>query len=472
MSTTTKLASSPSKAAHVIVVGSGSAGLSAASQLVDRGVAVHLLERSAKTGGNSIKASSGINGAGTKFQSVPDTSFYDDTVRSAGAALASAARQEPRQKLIETLTNSSKSAVYWLVDDKGVDLSRVAQLGAHSVPRTHRGSGQTPPGAAIITTLMNSLKSNPLFRVDTGCLVTKVLQSENEVVGVEYTSEGETKADQGPVIFASGGFAGDANGMLAQYRPDLAGFPSTNEAREGSQKLLTNVGAQLLDMDLVQVHPTSFVDPKDALNPAKFLAGELLRGEGGILLLNGKRFVNEMESRKYVTNVIVGTPQVDASPRQWDVQLVLDEDTHKRVADHVGFYVWKGLMHKTTVAELGPSALSSLQEYAEIATGRTPDPFGRKSFGHWSLSDVKPDSVIYTGRVTPATHFTMGGVTINEHSEVLNAEAKPIKGLWAAGEISGGIHGDNRLGGSSLLECVVFGRIAGDQAAEYLSRQA
>lgn len=259
--------------------------------------------------------------------------------------------------------------------------------------------------------------------------------------------------------------------MLAQYRPDLAGFPSTNEPRKGSQSLLTSRGAQLLDMELVQIHPTSFVDPKDPFNPLRFLAGELLRGEGGILLLNGKRFVNEMETRKVITAAITSTPTADTSPRQWDVQIMLDEGTHKQVAHHVGFYTWKGLMRKTTLAELGPSALSSIQGYAAIATGRIPDPFNRKSFGAWSLSDAEPESVVYIGRVTPATHFTMGSVTINERSEVLNAEGKQIKGLWAAGQVTSGIHGDDRLGGSSLLECVVFGRIAGDQAADYLGTE-
>ncbi|KAI9831555.1 MAG: hypothetical protein M1819_004785 [Sarea resinae] len=465
---TSKLSPSPSLSRGAIVVGSGLAGLSAASQLITHKVPVHLLERAPKPGGNSIKASSGINGAPTRFQPVADNAFYDDTVKSAGSALASL--REQRESLISTLTKSSAAAVNWLVDDKGIDLSRVAQLGGHSLPRTHRGSGQTPPGAAIVTTLLKSLKDNELFHLDTGCQVTKVLHSGSEVQGVEYTCEGgETKVLHGPVVFASGGFAGDAEGLLAKYRPDLAGFPSTNDPREGSQKLLTEVGAQLLDMDLVQVHPTGFVDPKTPNAPLKWLAAELLRGEGGLLLMNGKRFVNEMETRQHITDAILRTPAVDESPHQWDVQVVLDEGSYSAAPSNIDFYIFKGLMRKTTVAELADSALAAIQDYADAAAGKKADTFGRKTFGEWSTKKITPETVVYIARVTPVVHFTMGGVIISENSEVLNAEGKPIKGLWAAGEVTGGIHGANRLGGSSLLECVVFGRIAGDQAAAFVN---
>lgn len=472
MSTTAKIpsGSAATKNYAAIVVGSGLAGLSAASELIAHGIPVKLLERSAKPGGNSIKASSGINGAPTKYQKGEDTSFYNDTLKSAGAVLSDFTKQ--RESLISTLTNSSKDAVYWLVDEKGVDLSVVAQLGGHSFPRTHRGAGKTPPGAAIVTTLLQSLKESPLFTLETSAVVTKVLQSEGGgVEGVEYATESETKALRGPVIFASGGFAGDAVGMLAEYRLDLAGFPSTNEPRPGSQPLLTAVGAQLLDMDLVQVHPTSFVDSKDPLNPVKFLAAELLRGEGGILLYDGKRFVNEMETRKNITKAISTLPVRDSLPKQWDVQLVLDEGVYSKASSHIDFYLWKGLMHKKTVGDLGGDAFETIQKYSSIVKGDTAagDSFGRQSFGHWTSTDVTNDSIVYVGRVTPAVHFTMGGITINEQSEVLNAAGKPIKGLWAAGEVIGGLHGENRLGGSSLLECVVFGRIAGKKVADYSS---
>ncbi|KAF2657702.1 Flavocytochrome c [Lophiostoma macrostomum CBS 122681] len=451
---------------RAIVVGSGLAGLSAATRLVSHNVPVRLLERSGKPGGNSMKASSGINGSPTKYQPLSDDAFYSDTIKSAGHAISTMTAH--REKLISTLTNSSASAIEWLVESKGIDLSKVAQLGGHTYPRTHRGAGPVPPGASIVTALLNSLKKFNIFQLRTAVTVTKILQKDSRVVGVEYRCEnGEHGELHGPVIFASGGFAGDAEGMLSHYRPDLAGFPSTNEARPGTQPLLAEVGAQLLDMNLVQVHPTGFVDPGSVESPVKFLAAEVLRGEGGLLLVDGKRFVNELETREDVTNAITVHPRASEAPVQWNVQIVLDEGVFEAAKSHVDFYLWKGLMKKTTLSELGPTALKSVKEFAKAASGKDLDVFHRTSFANWTLFEPSSNSVVYVGTVTPVVHFTMGGVLINEKSEVLQGDGESIEGIWAAGEVTGGVHGGNRLGGSSLLECVVFGRIAGEEAAKY-----
>lgn len=456
---------------QVIVVGSGLAGLSAASRLIALGISVHLLERSAKPGGNSIKASSGINGAPTKYQPGTDTFFYEDTWKSAGSAIST--YSDERRSLISTLTNESSSAIEWLVKE-GVDLSVVAQLGGHSFPRTHRGAGNMPPGASIILTLLKKLNSNPLFHLTTSAVVTKILRTESVIKGVEYNQNSKMEILNGPVIFASGGFAGDtnANGMLAKYRPDIASFPSTNEHREGSQPLLTASGAQLIDMEYIQIHPTSFVDPNDLSNPVKFLAAEMLRGEGGVLLHDGERFVNEMETRKIVTEAILLTPSNSDTPRQYDIQIVMDESAYLAAKSHVDFYIFKKLMRKSTISALHPSAFSTLKIYASSATSSAPDLLGRTSFGHWKLlpENITPETVVYIGTVTPAIHFTMGGVRINSKSQVLDNNDIPIDGLWAAGEVTGGVHGANRLGGSSLLEGAVFGRIAGREAAKFIGK--
>ncbi|KAF7914138.1 uncharacterized protein EAF01_000544 [Botrytis porri] len=470
-----------------IVIGSGLAGLSASSQILSKShdIEVHLLEQAARTGGNSIKASSGINGARTSFQLASNPpivdsveAFYNDSIESAAEAMRGTgggeAEIDKRERLIRVLSEESKGAVEWL-GSKGVDFSVVAQLGGHSIARTHRGGGKSkPPGAAIVGTLLEELKGNGRFHLKTSCRVIRVVRDDKneDVRGVECICDDENIAPKtevliGPLIFATGGFAGDAYGILARYRPDLSGIPSTNEPRSGSQELLSNIGAGLIDMEKVQIHPTAFVDMNDINNPTKFLAAEMLRGEGGVLLMGGRRFVDELETRKIITGKIMevdGTVRSEGHPKQWDVKLVIDQGVYEKAKSHVDFYLWKGLMRKCTIAEeiLGEDAVRGLQRYADAVAKRSKDEFGRKSFGCWKLNEVKPDSVIYVGNVTPAIHFTMGGVRIDEQARVLTTEGNIIPGVWAAGEVTGGIHGDNRLGGSSLLECVVFGRKAGD----------
>jgi flavocytochrome c len=497
----------------VIVVGAGLAGLSAAYSALQAGApSVRLLERAAKPGGNSIKASSGINGAPTRFQNAAkygiDESFGDDTVRSAGSRLHTSVAEPirgQRKNLISVLTNRSSSAIDFLVD-LGVDLSVVAQLGGHSKPRTHRGAGKTPPGASIVTTLLAKLKEHggDRFELITSAEVTKLLLAQDSskatpqpatgpataITGVEYHTTAESQATtpqthqlHGPVVFTTGGFGGDTHGLLAHYRPDLSGLPSTNDPRPGAHTLLSAAGAQLVDMDSVQIHPTGFVDPAQPGAPVKFLAAEMLRGEGGVLLYRGKRVLNELGTREAVSKVLMGLPPSPEEGgegggdglRQWDVQLLLDPGAAEAAAGHVGFYLWKGLLRKVKVRELDERTRETLREYAAVVRGERADEFGRTAFGHWRLGvdgsgGVDEDAEVCVGRVTPIVHFTMGGAVFNERAQILSSELgeeeKPIQGLWGAGEITGGIHGDNRLGGSSLLECVVFGRIAGEQAAQ------
>ncbi|CAM1504710.1 Fc.00g023010.m01.CDS01 [Cosmosporella sp. VM-42] len=462
----------------VIVVGSGLAGLSASYEALKRGATVHLLDRAPKPGGNSIKASSGINGAGTKFQKAQgiekDTLFYSDTVKSAGERFGSAKPPVDRKSLITKLTTESADAVNWLVDEIGVELSVVAPLGGHSIARTHRGAGKLPPGAAIVMGLLGKLKENENFTISNLAEVTSLVSEDDKVKGVQYTLDGQTHSLEGTVMFASGGFAGDATGLLARYRPDLMGIPSTNDERAGSHDILTAVGAELLDMDSVQIHPTGFVDPKSPNTMLKFLAAEMLRGEGGILLSpDGERFVNEMETREHVSNAIMKLPTAtdgDGIIKQWDITILLDPGASEASANHLGFYEWKGLVHKVKVSDLPPKTIAAIDTYAAAVASSSPDPFGRSTYGRWTLpsGEENRDKDVYIGRVTPIVHFTMGGVAFNEKGQILrlkDGELVPIEGLFGAGEITGGVHGDNRLGGSSLLECVVFGRAAGAAAA-------
>mmetsp|Transcript_39680 Transcript_39680/g.86627 ORF Transcript_39680/g.86627 Transcript_39680/m.86627 type:complete len:507 (+) Transcript_39680:11-1531(+) len=474
---------------QVIVVGGGLAGYSAAHTVLENGGRVLLIDKMPFSGGNSVKATSGINGAGTSSQrakGIQDSPeiFEQDSLRG-GAT---------RPDLVKVLTHESGPAIEWL---KGfdLDLSLLARLGGHSQPRTHRG-GEKFPGMTITYALIEKLEeveeSSDRAKILQKTSVTKLIAGpDGSVAGVEYkTEDGKEGKAYGPVILATGGFGADftPNSILQTHRPDLAHLPTTNgeHCTGDGIKMAVGMGGDTVDLQWVQVHPTGLVHPDEPDAKIKFLAAEALRGVGGMLLdKNGKRFANELGRRDYVTG------------RMWKSEgpfrLVLNSKSSNEITWHCKHYMGRGLMkfYKTgadLAKELGvdPSALKqTFEEYNDVAkkmeeapaegageyeaypSGKTHDKWGKKFFHNLPM-DIN-DS-FHVAIVTPVIHYTMGGVAITDDATVKKGEGV-IPGLYAAGEVAGGIHGENRLGGSSLLDCVVYGRVAGRSATRYLLQQ-
>ncbi|EJD51029.1 Flavocytochrome c [Auricularia subglabra TFB-10046 SS5] len=460
---------------QVIVVGGGLAGLSAAHTLLERGANVLVLDKQGFMGGNSTKATSGINGAGTGSQhelGIADSAkiFYEDTKKSA--------RDLARPDLIKVLTGRSADAVHWLIDRFGLDLSKVSRLGGQSQPRTHRGSAQFP-GMVITYAQLERLEdlavSTPdRVRVLKKATVERLLTEDGKVVGVEFTHDGQTKQERGAVILATGGYAADftQTSFIKKFRPELYDLPTTNgeHSTGDGHKMAMAVGAQGIDLEKIQVHPTGLVDPKEPEAKVKFLAAEALRGVGGLLLDNeGQRFCDELGHRDYVTG------------KMWEngkfpIRLVLNGQASKDIEWHCKHYCGRGLMKRFDTGydlakEWGikPEVLKkTFDEYNAIYASKK-DPFGKKFFhgGEFRLDDY-----FNVALMTPVLHYTMGGLEIDAEARVVATDGKPIPGLFAAGEVAGGVHGANRLGGSSLLGCVVFGRVSGDSAASYVLQGA
>ncbi|KAJ2104241.1 hypothetical protein GGI16_002803 [Coemansia sp. S142-1] len=503
----------------IVVVGGGLAGMSAAIEALRQtshiaGVTVALLEKEGRTGGNSGKASSGINGVLTRTQQdkgIHDSVdvFVQDTLKSGHG--------RSNETLVAKLARDSTQAVSWLQDDFRLDLDVLARLGGHSFPRTHRrpdvdGKPQ-PVGWGIVSTLGKHLGEvaalkDARFKLVTGARVIKLLPAtQGGVAGVVYeTVDPDSKVIQQHsmysevVVLATGGFGGEGSKprYLKQYAPQLVGLPATNGAFATGDGLglAAALGAELVDMDQVQVHPTGFVKSSDPGNPTKFLAAEALRGEGGILLNGlGRRFVNELDTRDQVTdamNKFCSEPdtraQHGASAEETSKApltaafLVLSQaaaDSFGHGA--LGFYEKMGLMSRAGSLEELATALrvdqavlrKTLQDHDSARDKGTPDEFGKSVFPQSALNPLAPSDdklqiqiQYYWGIVTPSIHYTMGGVRFDDMARVLRAaDGAPIPGLLAAGEVTGGLHGANRLGGNSLLECVVYGREAGRQAA-------
>lgn len=320
--------------------------------------------------------------------------------------------------------------------------------------------------------------------------VTAVNKEGNRVTGVTYEFGGDSNTVDGAVILATGGYAADfgETSLLKKHRPDTFDLASTNgtHATGDGLKMLMAIGGNGIDLDKVQVHPTGLVDPKDPGSKWKFLAAEgkssgnfssetdliALRGEGGLLLnSNGARFADELGHRDYVS----GEMWEEKEAKRWPIRLILNSKASNVLDFHTRHYSGRGLMKKMSGKELakeigcGDAALSdTFNDYNAIADGKKKDPFGKKFF-HNPPFDI--NDTFHVAVMEPVLHFTMGGIEIDDKAQVLNSEGKPFEGLYACGEVAGGVHGANRLGGSSLLGCVVYGRVAGDSASEYLFKK-
>merc|ERR1719181_1906614 len=259
--------------------------------------------------------------------------------------------------------------------------------------------------------------------------------------------------------------------LLEKIRPDLMHLPTANgdHSQGDGIDIAMDIGAKAIALKHVQVHPTGLVNPADPDCKTKFLAAEALRGEGGILLGNdGFRFCNDIGKRDYVTG------------NMWEhnkapYRLVLNSAASSNLDWHCKHYVSRRVMKHfdsgaALAAEMGiPTSQlkESFDQYNDYAK-KGSDPFGKIYFTNAPF-DIN-DS-FYVAQVTPVVHYTMGGLAISPKSEcVYDGSNRVIPGLFAAGELAGGIHGRNRLGGSALLECVVFGRVAGASASEYVKQ--
>jgi len=461
----------------VIVVGGGLSGLSSAHTVLERGGRVLLFDKNPFLGGNSTKATSGINGAGTRSQRVlkiadsPEL-FEEDTDLS-----ATAGKSKTVYPLGHVLTFESGPAVEWLMERFGLDLSQVSRLGGHSQPRTHRGKEKFP-GMTITYALLEKLehleKTTNDVKIMLKSTVTKLIEKNGGVIGVEYQADGQTKQAYGSVVIATGGFASDftKGGLLEELRPELLHLPTTNGAYSTGDgiKMVRAIGGDMVDLEAVQVHPTGLVHPDDPDAKVKWLAAEALRGVGGLILdKEGNRFCNELGRRDYVTGEMW---KLNKPP----YRLVLNSAAGREIEWHCKHYQARGLFkHFTTgdafAKEMGIPVSKLEDTFAKYnaAAKQKTDQYDKKFFDNapFSVNDS-----FWVGVITPVLHYTMGGIKIDTEARVIRkSTGQHINGLFGAGEVNGGVHGINRLGGSSLLDCVVFGRVSGASAAKYLLNQ-
>ncbi|MCL2373669.1 MAG: flavocytochrome c [Treponema sp.] len=444
--------------ADIVVIGAGGAGVAAALQAYQDGaVNIVILEQMPMIGGNTLLATGRMNAANTRYQPAGSDStdlMFDDTMRGGGNI------NNPAQ--VRILVDQSAEAVYWLNDNFGTGITRIGRGGGASAPRSHGTETGAGIGSVVMPALGRALSRTSIY-VMLNTRATEILVGAGgNITGVaaQRGNERLTIATNA-VILASGGFGANPE-MLVRWDSALLGFGTTNHvgATGSGIEMAHAIGAGLVDMEQIQTHPTA--------HPTGTLLTEAMRGEGSILVnMEGQRFVNELSTRDVVSEATLA--QTDSF-----AYMVFDSRIRGRLAiieDYIrGGIITMAPSPRELAEALGipPAALeATISRYNAFAAAGADADFNRMAPLH------RIDGPQYYAVVTiPSVHHTMGGVTINTRTEVLNAAGNVIPGLFAAGEVVGGTHGNNRLGGNAITEVVVFGRIAGTNAVEFVRNTA
>ena len=502
--TSTTKAKDIEETVDVVVVGAGGAGMTAAITATDAGKKVIVVESQPIAGGNSVRSTGGMNAAKTPYQDKNEfkeaagvektlataaEKFADnETITALAATVKSqwdAYQANPQgyfdsvelmeldtliggkgknnPELVKTLAENSAAAIEWLASI-GAEVKNVGAFGGASVKRIHRpvnADGKvTAVGAYIVPILEKNLQDrNVQFLFDT--TANEIIMKDGKAVGIKATGKDGHKVtiNAKSVVIATGGFGANAE-MVEKYKPELKGFATTNA--EGAQgqgiDMATAAGAATVDMNQIQIHPTVHIEEDGNAH----LITEGLRGDGAILVnAEGKRFYDEVSTRDKVSAAII--EQTDKSA--W---LVVDQAMVDKSAVIAGYiksgYTVTGATYEELAKAMGvdeATFTSTMNTWNQAVEAKSDAEFGRTSF-----ANPLTTAPYYAIKITPAVHHTMGGIVINPKAEVLNEKGEAISGLYAAGEVTGGVHGANRLGGNAVADFVVFGRISGQSAAD------
>lgn len=494
------------KDADIVVVGAGGAGMTAAIVAANEGKNVVVVESQSAAGGNSVRATGGMNAAKTTYQdenTFEESAGVEKTLAAAEAykdnkdiaALTETVKKQwdEYQKdpkgyfdstelmeldtmiggkavnnfdLVKTLVENSADSIEWL-STIGADLKNVGQFGGASVKRIHRpvnDQGQVVSVGSYLIPILEKQVEKEGVEVLYNTTANKIIMKDGKAAGIE--AEGKTgnkvTVNAKAVVLATGGF-GANNDMVAEQNPDLKGYITTNANGAQGQGITmataADVNAATVDMKQIQLHPTVHVEGDNAV-----LITEGLRGDGAILVnQSGERFTDEVGTR----DVVSAAENSQEGGYAW---LIVDQKMADASAVIQG-YIDKGYAEKGETYEELAKAMemdektfaSTMDEWNKCVESKKDEKFNRTTF-----ADKLDTAPYYAIKVQPGVHHTMGGLVIDTNTEVLDTDNNVIAGLYAAGEVTGGVHGANRLGGNAVADFVVFGRIAGAQAADYV----
>ncbi|MER2060151.1 MAG: flavocytochrome c [Niallia sp.] len=443
----------------IIIVGAGGAGMTAALEAQAKGLNPVIFEKMPVAGGNTTKASSGMNASETKFQKeqgIEDNNdlFYEETLKGGHGT--------NDKEMLRFFVDNSASAIEWL-DTIGIRLNNLTITGGMNEKRTHRPEDGSAVGQYIVDGLLKNVqeKDIPLF---VNAEVKGITEKDGTVNGVDvlFNQTDEKSITAKAVIVTTGGFGSNMD-MIKEVRSDLGDYVTTNQAGSTGDgiKMIEKLGGATVDLEQIQVHPT--VQQEES-----YLIGEAVRGEGAIMVsAEGKRFTNELDTRDKVTAAINELPEKSA-------YLVFDSGVKSRAKaieqyEKLGF-VLEGETIEALAEKMNVSSEElkvTLDTWNKAVTNKDDQAFGRTT----GIENDLASAPFYAIKIAPGIHYTMGGVKINTNTEVLNEDGQPISGLFAAGEVTGALHGENRIGGNSVSEIIIFGRQAGIKSTDYVKAQ-
>ena len=442
----------------IVIIGAGGAGMTAAIMLQQAGKNFVILEKMPYVGGNTTKATGGMNASETHYQKeqgIEDSNalFAADTMKG-GHALNDSS-------LVAVMANSSAGAIDWL-DTIGAALPKISFSGGASVNRIHAPEDGSGVGAFLVDRFSAKLAELGVEVMLETAATELITDADGKIAGVK--AEGPDAVytiNAKAVILASGGFGANEE-MYTTYRPDLKGTVTTNApgATGDGIVMAQALGADLVDIEQIQLHPT-------VEQTTSMLITESVRGDGAILVnQGGVRFTNELLTRDAVS-------AAELAQEGSYAYIIFDQKLRDNLKA-IEKYVKSGITVQADTIEglaeqlgIEPATLAkTLADWNEIVKNQRDPDFGRTT----GMNEDLTTPPYYAIKIAPGIHHTMGGVKINTATEVINTEGQAIPGLFAAGEVCGGVHGGNRLGGDAVADIVIFGRIAAESAMAYLTK--
>ena len=438
----------------IVIVGAGGAGMTAAINATQAGKKVILLEKMPYAGGNTTKATGGMNAAETHYQKeqgIEDTveQFVEDTMKGG--------HDINDRSLVTVMAEYSAKAIEWL-DSIGAPLPKVSFSGGATNKRIHSPEDGSGVGAYLVTSFLKTMDELGI-QVMYDTKATSLMTLDGTIVGVMAESDSANYTIHAKaVILATGGF-GNNEDLVVHYKPDLKGTVTTSAPGVTGDGIMMAeaVGADLVDIDQIQLHPT--VEQSTSM-----LITEGVRGDGAILVnQEGKRFINELLTRDVVSAGELAQPGSYA-------YIIFDQHLRDGLKA-VEKYVSTGItVQGDTIEELAeqlnidPATLAdTLQKWNQYVADQKDPDFDRTTGMDADLSQAP----YYAIKIAPGIHHTMGGVKIDTSARVIDVNGNPIPGLFAAGEVTGGVHGGNRIGGNAVADIVVFGNIASQSAVAW-----